>query len=225
MIKENKDKDLPKTVRRFAPATMRFEKREESGQKFDVITGIAAVVGSRTSLGWFDEIIEKGAFDDALADPDLDCRCLKNHNPNLLLARYRANSDKNTLELFLTDSGDLGFRYTTPDRTHALDLQDEIRKGDIDQCSFQFTIEEESWKWEDEGSGEKDLRTIKKIGVLYDVGPVTYPAYRDTGVMIEEAKRTFEAAKAEGLRKEQERKREAAKPLKRKLYKPLIDSL
>lgn len=208
-------------VRRFAPATMRHDLREENGKEFHVITGVAAVVGSRTSLGWFDEIIEAGAFDDALADAKLDCRCLKNHNPNLLLARHRAGAQNNTLDLFLTEKGDLGFRYTTPNRTHALDLQDEIEKGDIDQCSFQFTIEEESWRWAESGSDENDLRTIKKIGLLLDVGPVTFPAYRDTGVMVDEAKRTLEAAKAEA----KEQKREGQKPLKRKLYKPLIDSL
>lgn len=210
-------------VRRFAPATMRYEVREEDGKEFHVITGVAAVVGSRTSLGWFDEIIEAGAFDDALADPNLDCRCLKNHDPNLLLARHRAGAENNTLDLFLTDKGNLGFRYTTPNRTHALDLQDEIEKGDIDQCSFQFTIEEESWRWAEAGTDENDLRTITKIGLLLDVGPVTFPAYRDTGVMVDDAqaKRTLEAAKAEA----KEHKREGVKPLKRKLYKPLIDSL
>lgn len=212
-------------VRRFAPATMRAEVRNEEGKEYHEITGIAVVVGSRTNLGWFDEVIEPGALDAALQDPNLDCRCLKNHDPSLLLARHRAGNQNNTLDLFLTENGDLGFKYTTPNRTHALDLQDEIEKGDIDQCSFQFTIESETWEWAAEGSGENDLRRINQIGLLLDVGPVTFPAYRDTGVMVneEQAKRTLEAAKNEAEKEEQ--KRTEAKPLKRELYKPLINSI
>lgn len=36
----------------------------------------------------------------------------------------------------------------------------------------------------------RSIRTVKKIEELYDVGPVTYPAYPDSGVAI--AKRSYE---------------------------------
>tara|TARA_R110001592_G_scaffold68626_1_gene210241 strand:+ start:1794 stop:2453 length:660 start_codon:yes stop_codon:yes gene_type:complete len=219
MSKEAKNPDL---IRRFAPLEVRNIKENEQGdmQKLYTVEGVAAVVGSRTNLGWFDEIIQAGAFDDALASPDLDCRCLKNHDSNLLLARHRANNENNTLELFITAEQHLGFRYKTPNRSWAIDLQNELETGDVDQCSFQFTIEEETWQWAENGSDENDLRTITKVGRLLDVGPVTFPAYRDTtvGIDTEEAKRSAEAA-----RKEQ--KPRAVKPLKRLRYSPLINSI
>jgi HK97 family phage prohead protease len=209
-------------IRRFAPLTVRNITENEQGEKQTLYTveGVAAVVGIRTSLGWFDEVIEPGAFTDALASPDLDCRCLKNHDSNLLLARHRANNAENTLELFITTDQHLGFRYTTPNRTWAIDLQNELETGDVDQCSFQFTIEEEKWTWAEPGSTDDDLRTITKVGRLLDVGPVTFPAYRDTSIGIdkEQAKRSIEAARKES-------KPEQVKPLRRLRLNPLIKSL
>ena len=152
---------------------IRAEGDEESG----VIEGIAAVVNSKTDLGWYTERIEPGAFDDVLKD---DVVALFNHDPNYPLAR--SNGGKGTLELFLTKEGHLAYRYTTPDRSYAKDLLDAIRSGDVTKSSFAFTIKEQSWIYAEEGKQEQDERVIKKLARLYDVSPVTYPAYQDTSV-------------------------------------------
>lgn len=154
--------------------TSEVEIREDGAG--NVVEGIAAVVGIKTDLGYFTEEIARGAFDDVLND---DVVCLFNHDSNFPLAR--SVNGKGTLELFLTDEGHLGYRYDTPDRSYAKDLLNAIRSGDVSKSSFAFTIKEQKWTYA-EGSKELDERVILKLDRLYDVSPVTYPAYQDTSV-------------------------------------------
>ena len=142
---------------------------DETGR---TVEGYAALYGVETDLGWFREVIEKGAFDDA----DLtDVRALFNHDPNFPLARTKGG----TLSLELDEKG-LLYRFEAPDTTFGNDLIAMIRSGVISQSSFAFMIDEQSW--EEKLGEEKELRRIKKISVVYDVSPVTYPAYEETSV-------------------------------------------
>jgi phage head maturation protease len=50
---------------------------------------------------------------------------------------------------------------------------ESIKRGDVDQSSFAFTVDVEQW----DESGNPVVRTIVKVRELYDVSPVTYPAY------------------------------------------------
>ena len=137
------------------------------------IEGIAAVVDSETDLGWYREKISRGAFDNVMKD---DVVALFNHDPNFPLARTGAG-----LELFLTEEGHLGYRYETPNTSVGRDLAENIRTGVVSKSSFAFTIEEDVWK-EEKDNKIPDVRTITKLKRLYDVSPVTYPAYADTSV-------------------------------------------
>jgi uncharacterized protein len=165
------------------PVTLTRAEGSGEGRTPALINGIAARTGEVYSIGgWWNEFIEAGAFDDVLND---DVRCLFNHNSSLVLARRNAKGSS-SLELSISAEGHLAYSYTTPDRTFAWDLQDMIEKGDVDQCSFQFTISDASWEKKD---GE-DVYVIKKVGGLYDVGPVTFPAHE--GTVAEIAKRSKE---------------------------------
>ena len=132
-------------------------------------------------LGGFREKIHKNAFDEALKESDV--RALKNHDSNLLLGRTTSG----TLKLF-TNSVGLRFEVDMPDTNTGRDTLEEIRRGDLSGCSFAFTVTEDDWKYREDGSVE---RTILRVGELFDVGPVTYPAYPDTSV----AARSLEAFK------------------------------
>ena len=63
-----------------------------------------------------------------------------------------------------------------------------VKRGDISQMSFAFTIAEE------EIDRAANLRTVTKVKRLYDVSPVTYPAYPTTSIS---ARSKFEAAKGQ----------------------------
>ena len=139
------------------------------------IGGIAAVINSVTDLGYFEEVINAGAFDYALSK-EYDIRCLFNHEAELILGRTKAD----TCKVFVNGDGNLEYTWV-PDYenpTH-MSVVRSIMRGDITQSSFAFTIKEQMWS-ESEKYGSMGKRTIKVIEDLYDVSPVTYPAYADT---------------------------------------------
>jgi uncharacterized protein len=183
MEAEDYIKNIEGAERRFFVAPVTVETRADGdADKPAVIEGYAAMYNQRTDLGWYEEEILPGAFDDVLMD---DVRCLFNHSPNYVLAR--SNKGQGTLSLSLDSTG-LKYRYETPNRSYALDLADAIEKGDVSQSSFAFRTKETIWV---ERQDEKSLRQIKSLETLFDVAPVTYPAYADTTV----AKRSLEAEK------------------------------
>lgn len=145
--------------------------------------GYAALFNSPTDIGSaFEEVIEPGAFDGA----DMaDVRALFNHDPNMLLARTASG----TLSLRIDERG-LRYEFTIPDTSAGRDLRELLRRGDISQSSFGFTIDKEDWE---ERTGMKPKRKIKKVRKLFDVSPVTFPAYQETSVAL----RSLEAWKQE----------------------------
>ena len=169
----------------------------------DSFGGVAAVVNVVTDMGWYEEVIMPGAFDDALADPELDCRCLFNHEEELILGRTKSK----TCEVWKGDTGNLEYKYLA-DYKNPLHTQvaRSIMRGDINQSSFAFTIAEYSWA-KSEKYGDGYLRKIIKIGKLYDVSPVTYPAYEDT--LTEARKSALLQERSESLQPEQNLQHEA----------------
>jgi uncharacterized protein len=160
------------------------------------IGGIAAVINSVTDLGYFEEVIERGAFDNAL-NKEYDIRCLFNHEAELILGRTKAN----TCNVFVNADGNLEYTWV-PDYenpTH-MSVVRSIMRGDITQSSFAFTIKEQNWS-ESSKYGSMGKRSITVIEDLYDVSPVTYPAYADTEadarsiVAMRDEEREIESAK------------------------------
>lgn len=131
------------------------------------ITGYASVYDDQYDLGYFTERVAPGAFDGRLDD---DVRLLINHE-GMPLAR----TTNGTLEL-TTDGRGLFYRAQLADTQEGRDLYKLIQRGDITQSSFAFTIDEDEW------TADRKLRTIKRVGRLYDVSPVTYPASPTTTV-------------------------------------------
>lgn len=147
-----------------------FRASEDDGGR--TIEGYAALYDSESEELWgFTETIEPGAFDNA----DLsDVRALMNHDPNLILAR----SASGTMQLG-TDQKGLWYRFEAPDTTFGNDFLTMVKRGDISQSSFAFTIKEDSWE---DLEGGNTLRHIRQIDKVFDVSPVTYPAYEKTSV-------------------------------------------
>lgn len=125
------------------------------------------------------EVFERGAATEALKNSDI--RALFNHNPNYILAR----TSSNTLVVREDDKG-LYFEFEAPETSMGNDLLVSIQRGDISQASFAFDISERSVLREQKADGKKEVMTItiRKMSELYDVSPVTYPAYKDTEVSM-----------------------------------------
>lgn len=122
---------------------------------------------------WF-EIVEPGSLPDLTTQ---DVRCYFNHDKNFLLARSKFG--KGSLELTV-DSVGLKYEFQAPNSTVGNDLLEAVKRGDIDQSSFSFSVAEGGDKWVERGG--KRVRLITKIAALHDVSPVVEPAYQDTSV-------------------------------------------
>ena len=108
-------------------------------------------------LGGFVETISP----EALKEADLsDVRCLIDHDSSKVLGRTTSE----TLELKVDDEG-LYFRTQLPNTTYAKDLYENIRLGNINQCSFGFILDENGDEFEkrEDGLFKRTLRKIKSL--------------------------------------------------------------
>lgn len=151
---------------------------EEDEDEGSIITGRPVVYDSRTDLGYYDEIIERGALDRT----DLtDVRLLVNHDLSKIpLARSRRNNGNSTMQLTVDNDG-LGIRakLDTENNAEAKALYSAVQRGDITGMSFMFSIDGEEW----EGlETEHPLRRVKSIGSIVEVSAVIFPAYDATSI-------------------------------------------
>ena len=179
---------------------------EETEDKRDVVVGYGSIFNSRSeNLGGFYEYISPSAITQETID-NSDVRALINHDESLILAR----STSGTLELNVDEKG-LKYRFDIPETSYGKDLAINMKNGNITQSSFAFTVAENGDEWSTDEDGN-DVRTITKIDKLYDVSPVTYPAYRMAESDLVIAQRGLACYK-ETQRKEDEEKDLVARSL------------
>ncbi len=161
----------------------RAEGEEQEGRPV-VLSGYAVRYDEPTDL--YDsptyrvtEVIRPGARRNAVAEGQ-DVRFLVDHNSSLLLGRTKSG----TLTL-RDDPEGLYFEVTLPDTSVARDLAENIRLGNINQCSFAFRSRDGGEKSTTRTEGPKTIVEVEIADVdLYDVSAVTYPAYQTTSIEI-----------------------------------------
>lgn len=163
----------------------------ETGEK--IITGRPIVYESKTDLGWFDEVIARGALDGA----DLrDVRFLVNHNTAMIpLARSRRNNGNSTMKLS-TDYDGMNIDFVKLDVANNADasaLYSAVQRGDITGMSFMFSIDAAEWL---DLESDHPTRRITKIGKVVEVSAVTFPAYDATEISAR-SKETLDSARQE----------------------------
>lgn len=158
------------------------------------IEGYGSVFNERSvDLGGFTEIIAPGAFDGVIERSDV--KAYLDHNPERgILARSRNGQGSLHLEL---DERGLKYSFDAPKTPLGDEVVEGLRRGDYSQSSFAFTVQDESWSKEEDG---RYLRTINKIGGLYDVSIVANPAYEGTSVAL----RSLDAFKAQEVPPQEE---------------------
>ena len=167
------------------------------GENGNIIIGRPIVYGSRTDLGYFDEVIEPGALDKT----DLrDVRFLVNHDTSRIpLARSRRNNGNSTMLLTVDEQG-MGIRVEldTENNAEARALYSAVQRGDISGMSFMFGVSDEEWV---DAESEHPLRRIKSISSVVEVSAVTFPAYNATEIYarskeaLENARQVVETAR------------------------------
>jgi len=152
---------------------------------------------------WGDTVerIAPGAFDRAIAEDDV--RGLFNHDANRLLGRTAAGTMRLSVDA-------VGLRYEIDideDDADSASAARKIERGDLDGSSFSFRGERVTWI--DGGDDGPEVRLLEAVE-LYDVGPVTFPAYQATtagvrsGGETDEARAGYEQWKAESGRRKAE---------------------
>ncbi|MGK4327983.1 HK97 family phage prohead protease [Lonsdalea quercina] len=167
---------------------------EQQGDAPAHILGYGSVFNSRSEPLWgFREVIKPGAFDDVLTD---DVRGLFNHDPNFILGRSAAG----TLSLSVDDRG-LRYDITAPETQTIRDLVLEpMRRGDVNQSSFAFRVARDGEHWYEDEEGIV-IREISRFSRLFDVSPVTYPAYQEADSGVRSLKAWQEARDSGALQK------------------------
>jgi HK97 family phage prohead protease len=177
--------NLPERESRFLAASIELRAAAE-GEEPKKVFGYAAKFNSRSeNLGsdgyQFFEILQPGAFDDVLND---DVRALFNHESSAILARSKNGVGSLSIGI---DATGLWYEFEAPDTQVGRDLMTSLKRGDVDQSSFSFTVGRDGQEWTETKDGDGPTiftRTIKKISRLFDVSPVTYPAYPDATVAL-----------------------------------------
>jgi len=187
-----------------------------------VVVGYGAVFNSESNdLGGFREFIAPGAFEGRLED---DVRFLINHD-GLPLAR----TTNGTLRLSVDEKGLKYEAKLNPNVSTSRDLIELLKDGTINQSSFAFIVEDDSWEVKD----GTNYRTINKVSRLYDVSSVTYPAYDAASSSValrsmqewqekEEAKKleeSLEAEKLEGIKEEEDLKQRSLNEMRLRILK------
>lgn len=163
----------------------------ENEQNVGILTGRPIVYDSVTDLGYFDEVIARGALDRT----DLrDVRFLVNHDLSKIpLARSRNNNENSTMQLTVDESGlSIRVNLDIQNNAEARSLYSAVERGDISGMSFMFAVEDEEWTGLET---EHPTRTIKAISNVIEVSAVTFPAYGDTEISVRN-KTALENAKA-----------------------------
>ena len=157
-----------------------FDVRATEGSNGEkIITGRPIVYEAKTDLGYFDEVIARGALDGA----DMkDVRFLVNHDTSMIpLARSRRNNGNSTMKLS-TDFDGMNIDFVKLDvenNSDARALYSAVQRGDITGMSFMFSIDAQEWLDLD---SEHPTRRITKIGRVVEVSAVTFPAYDATEI-------------------------------------------
>lgn len=156
------------------------------------LIGRPIVFETKTDLGFCDEIIRRGALDDA----DLsDVRFLVNHNADMIpLARAKAGNKNSTMQL-QSDKDGLAIRVKldVENNPDAKALYSAVQRGDISGMSFMFTITGDEWEGLDT---DHPTRYINSIGQVAEVSAVTFPAYESTEISARDKRAVEDARKS-----------------------------
>lgn len=159
--------------------TRSMEVRAVDDEKEMLLEGYAVVFDSETRL--YDDIYEEvatGAFNGVDFS---DVRAFYDHQTGNLLGRTKSG----TLSLNVDEKG-LRFSLKLPNTQLGRDIFELTKRGDLSQCSFGFTVAEDTWTYREDDTYH---RSITKIGNLVEVSLVSIPAYDDTSVAVAQRSR------------------------------------
>jgi len=176
------------------------EARDASDDAGPGIAGFGSVSNQSTTIGsyyQFDEIVEPGAWTETIKTGDI--RSMKNHDTNWLLGRTKSG----TLHLEERDEGLWYDVDINPDDPNAMSTHAQVARGDIDGSSVWFRVVREEWTEPTDKNGlERPVRRILE-GMLFETGPVVFPAFEQTTSSARSLLPLDAALRAAGVKEQQ----------------------
>ncbi len=143
---------------------------------YAIVWGVPSVVLC-DNFGTFIETIDRHALTPEKLKT-FDIRALMEHNPERLLARWRAGTG--TLKLTIDEHG-LLYEFEAPHTADGDTCLELVRRGDIIGSSFAYLCDEDSVVWGRSADGTP-TRLVTNITYMDDVAIVSRPAYNQTSV-------------------------------------------
>ncbi|MDQ0169173.1 HK97 family phage prohead protease [Paenibacillus tundrae] len=164
---------------------------------------------SHPIYGMFQERFKRGAFAASLINPDVYAAW--QHDAREILGR--------TPGTLLVAEDDIGLRYEITPPSWAEKYVETIERGDVRGSSFIFRAVSGGEEWDEETNPDMPIRTIKEAE-LFEVSPVTTPAYPQSSVGIRSAEETFQSRPTtETTKDDEEEQRAIANDLEMRLRK------
>lgn len=158
--------------RRVLPSEFEFR---SAGENKVTIFGYAYKFRLKSqNLGGFREQVLEGAGEESAQADDI--RALVNHEASMILGR----SLSGTLRLG-EDSTGLEYEIDADERqSYVRNLIIALERKDVTQSSFGFQALDDDWSLDED---DFPLRSVRKMK-LFDVSPVTYPAYLSSEAQV-----------------------------------------
>lgn len=198
---------MPSKEREYREMMLAIEKRDEADPEEErmVVTGYASTFDDPYLL-WQDadvevyEQVDRHAFDET----DMDDVIMQYDHQGRVFARVR----NNTLTVSPDDKG-LFISADLSGTDIGRGLYQEIAGGYTDRMSFGFTVDEDEQVIKEDSTTGKThvLRTIRKVGKLYDVSAVSLPANPGTSISARFLDGAIEEARAERLKAQELREK------------------
>jgi uncharacterized protein len=159
-------------LRNFTLGELRVSQKEDGLGTLHGVPGIPYLSWSE-DLGGFLERIMPSAVENALGKYDVVC--CRDHETHLVLGRESAGN----LQLEHTETG-LNYHVDLPDTSYAKDLLVSVGRGDVRGSSFIFRVLKDGWFSAEDGLDRREVYEME----LYELGPVTMPAYPQTSLLL-----------------------------------------
>lgn len=149
----------------------------QADEESRLVEGYALLFETSSDHLDFEEVIERTALEGVIGVSDVFA--LLNHSKERgILARSINGEGSLSLEV---DEKGLKYRFDAPKTALGEELLENLRRGEINQSSFAFTVKSDKWERKADGSWK---RTIHQFDKLYDVSPVYNAAYSQTSVYM-----------------------------------------
>ncbi len=155
-----------------SPVLLVVQDEAEESRK---VEGYALLFDTESDGLPFVEVIERGSMDGVVEHSDVFAWI--NHDSSRgLLARSKNGAGSLSLEV---DSKGLKYRFEAPRTPLGDELLENLRRGEISESSFAFTVASDTWEKLENGVWK---RTIHNFDQIFDVSPVYNAAYSATSV-------------------------------------------